>query len=143
MSMNYVNVRLVPRLGSDRLLRIGAVCACATGCATAISAYTGWGGLAGLVVPLCLFVACLGLIAANSITGALNLFPGMAGSVSALIGASQFGTGVVGSALVGLLADGTPRPLGTLMAVFGTGAMLCAVVLVPRRRGVSEAVSPP
>jgi DHA1 family bicyclomycin/chloramphenicol resistance-like MFS transporter len=132
MTMNLVNVRLVVRMGGDRLLRLGAGAACITGLGAAIAARTGWGGLAGLVVPLVLFVACLGLVAANSITGAMNLFPEVSGSVSALIGASQFGTGVFGSALVGALADGTPWPLGALMAFFGTGALLCALWLVPR-----------
>lgn len=127
MTMNLVNVRLVARLGSDRLLRAGAIGACATGVLAAITARTGWGGIDGLVLPLVLFVACTGLIAANAITGALNLFPGVSGSVSALIGASQFGAGVFGSALVGVFADGTPGPLGV--------AMLCAMLLVPRRGG--------
>lgn len=132
MGMNLLNVRLVARFGSDRLLRAGAFIACAMGLAAAVTAGTGWGGLAGLVVPLCLFVSCLGLIVANSLTGALNLYPAVSGSVSALVGASQFGAGIFGSALVGLLADGTPWPLGALMAFFGTGSMLCAVLLVPR-----------
>ena len=142
MAMNVVNVRLVPRLGSDRLLRAGAFGACAMGLLAAIAARTGWGGLFGLVVPLCLFVACIGLIAANAITGAMNLFPGVSGSVSALIGASQFGTGVIGSALVGVFADGTPWPLGALIAFFGTCAMLCAVLLVPRTHVGRESVLP-
>jgi len=132
MTMNLVNVRLVTRLGSDRLLRMGAFGACLTGLVAAIDARTGFGGLVGLVLPLCLFVSCIGLISANAITGALNLFPAVSGSVSALIGASQFGAGVFGSALVGVLADGTPWPLGALMGCFGAGAMLCAVFLVPR-----------
>ena len=142
MAMNLVNVRLVPTFGGDRLLRAGAFGACAMGVATAIAARTGWGGLIGLVVPLCLFVSCIGLIAANSITGALNLFPGVSGSVSAMVGASQFGVGVIGSALVGLFADGTPWPLGALMAVFGAAAMLCAVFLVPRAHDPVEAALP-
>jgi DHA1 family bicyclomycin/chloramphenicol resistance-like MFS transporter len=142
MAMNLVNVRLVPALGSDRLLRTGAFGACAMGLLAAVTARTGWGGLIGLVVPLCLFVACIGLIAANAITGAMNLFPGVSGSVSALVGASQFGTGVIGSALVGVFADGTPWPLGALMAFFGTCAMLCAVLLVPRTRAGRESVLP-
>jgi DHA1 family bicyclomycin/chloramphenicol resistance-like MFS transporter len=142
MTMNLVNVRLVARLGSDQLLRAGAFGACVTGLAAAITARTGYGGLAGLVLPLCLFVSCIGLIAANAITGALNLFPGVSGSVSALIGASQFGAGVIGSALVGTFADGTPWPLGALMACFGVGSMLCAVYLVPRANEASAAVMP-
>ena len=142
MTMNLVNVRLVPTFGGDRLLRTGAFGACIMGLAAAVAARTGWGGLIGLVVPLCLFVSCIGLIAANSITGALNLFPAVSGSVSALVGASQFGVGVVGSALVGVFADGTPWPLGALMAVFGVAAMLCAVLLVPRADAVVEAALP-
>jgi MFS transporter, DHA1 family, multidrug resistance protein len=142
MTMNLVNVRLVERLGSDRLLRAGAFGACITGLAVAVTAYTGWGGLAGLVVPLCLFVSCIGLIAANAITGALNLFPQVSGSVSALIGASQFGAGVFGSALVGAFADGTPWPLGALMAFFGVGSTLCAVLLLPRMKATAEMGSP-
>lgn len=132
MLMNLVNVRLVARHGSDRLLRAGAIGAAGAGVLAAITARTGWGGLAGLVVPLVLFIACTGLIAANAITGALNLFPGVSGSVSALIGASQFGAGIFGSALVGALADGTPAPLGALMAFFGIASMACAMTLVPR-----------
>ena len=142
MSMNLVNVRLVARLGSDRLLRTGAFGACAMGVLAAITARTGWGGLAGLAIPLILFVACIGLIAANAITGALNLFPGVSGSVSALIGASQFGMGVFGSALVGVFADGTPWPLGALMAFFGIGSLLCAVMLVPRGNAAGEFGAP-
>ena len=142
MTMNLVNVRLVPTFGGDRLLRTGAFGACAMGLAAAVAARTGWGGLIGLVVPLCLFVSCIGLIAANSITGALNLFPAVSGSVSALVGASQFGVGVIGSALVGVFADGTPWPLGALMAVFGVAAMLCAVLLVPRADAAVEAALP-
>ena len=142
MTMNLVNVRLVPTFGGDRLLRTGAFGACAMGLAAAVAARTGWGGLIGLVVPLCLFVSCIGLIAANSITGALNLFPTVSGSVSAVTGAAQFGVGVIGSALVGMFADGTPWPLGALMAFFGTAAMLCAVLLVPRAHAPVEAALP-
>jgi DHA1 family bicyclomycin/chloramphenicol resistance-like MFS transporter len=130
MAFNLFNVRCVARFGSDRLMRVGAIGAGVMGVTAAITSATGWGGLAGLVVPLFLFISCNGLIIANSITGALNLFPEASGSVSALVGASQFGTGILGSALVGLLADGTPRPLGLAMAFFGIGCVLFASVLV-------------
>lgn len=130
MAMNFFNVRLVGRLGSDRLMRIGAAGAGVMGLLVALAAWTDWGGLAGLVVPLFLYISCTGLIAANAITGALNLFPEVAGSVSALIGATQFGTGILGSAFVGSFADGTPRPLGSCMALFGVACTLSAVLLV-------------
>jgi DHA1 family bicyclomycin/chloramphenicol resistance-like MFS transporter len=130
MAANLFNVRYVTRFGSDRLMRVGSITAGLMGVTVAVTSATGWGGLSGLVVPLFLLISCTGLIAANSIAGALNLFPEVAGSVSALIGASQFGSGILGSALVGLLANGTPFPLGGSMAFFGMGCTLCAVLLV-------------
>ena len=77
---------------------------------------TGWGALVGLVAPLFVFVAGNGFIVANSIGGALSVFPERAGAVSALTGAMQYGSGILGSGLVGLLADGTPRPLAWISA---------------------------
>lgn len=133
MVANFLNVRLVGRLGSDKLMRIGAIGAGLMGVLTALVSWTDAGGLAGLVVPLFLYISCTGLIAANAITGALNLFPKVAGSVSALIGAAQFGTGILGSAFVGSFADGTPRPLGACMAFFGLVCTLSA--LLPVRTG--------
>lgn len=130
MAANLFNVHYVTRFGSDRLMRIGSVAAGVMGVTVAVTSATGWGGLPGLVLPLFLFISCTGLIAANSITGALNLFPEVSGSVSALIGACQFGSGILGSALVGVFANGTLWPLGGSMAFFGIGCTLCAVLLV-------------
>ena len=84
------------------------------------------------MVALFAFTAMSGLIMANSIAGALASFPERAGTASALVGAIQFGMGMVGSALVGSLADGTPWPLGWVIAVSGVGSLLCAHLLVPR-----------
>ena len=83
------------------------------------------------MIPLFLFVSATGFIVANSIAGALGSFPERAGSVSALIGAIQYGTGILGSALVGVLADGTPWPMGAVIAAMSLGSVLCAMLLVP------------
>ena len=132
MATNLFNVRFVARFGSDRLLRVGAAAFGIAGIVAATCAWTGWGGLAGLVIPLFVCMSCTGLIAANAITGALALFPRYAGSVSALVGATQFGVGILGSGAVGLFANGTPRPLGAAMAFFGMATMLSAWLLIPR-----------
>lgn len=126
MAANLVNARLVGRFGSDRLMRFGAAVAAAAGTWVAIDAATDWGGLAGLVVPLFVFASANGFIVANSIAGALGRFPEAAGSVSALVGALQYGFGIAGSALVGLFADGTPRPMGFVIAAFCAGSLLAA-----------------
>ncbi len=135
MAANLINARLVTRLGGARLLRVGTVGAALAGAALAVDAWTGWGGLTGLAGPLFLFIGMAGFIIANSIAGALASFPERAGAVSALVGAIHYGAGIVGSALVGTFADGTPWPLGWVVAVAGGGALLCAWVLVPSRRG--------
>jgi DHA1 family bicyclomycin/chloramphenicol resistance-like MFS transporter len=128
MVTNVLNAQLVGRLGPDRLMRVGAFGAALTGLVAAVDARTGWGGLMGLVVPLFLFVSANGFIVANSITGALNSFPEAAGSISALVGATQYGTGIFASALVGALADGTPTPMGLVIAACGIGCALSALL---------------
>lgn len=132
MAANTVNARTVARVGADRWLKLGAGIAALAGIVLAGNSATGAGGLAGLVLPLFLFVASTGFIAANSIAGALSRFPERAGAVSALIGAVQYGSGTFGSAIVGATADGTPRPMGFTIAACAIGALLCARA-VPHR----------
>ena len=136
MVVNMANSRLVTRLGSDRLLRMGAVAAAVTGLVAAAAAWTGFGGLAGLTIPIVAFSAINGLIVANSLAGALGAWPDRAGAVSALVGAIQYGSGILGSALVGLLADGTPWPLGAVLALSGV-CCLAFTRLLPRRSSVA------
>ena len=131
MALNLVNVRLVLRLGSERMLRAGNWLAAVGGLAVAVDACTGWGGLAGLVVPMFLFVSATGLISANAVAGALADHPGQAGSVSALFGTIQYGTGILGSALVGLLTDGTPRPMGLVVGFAALGGLFCMQLFKP------------
>ncbi|GAA4480641.1 multidrug effflux MFS transporter [Gluconacetobacter asukensis] len=125
MATNTVNSRLAARVGGDRLLVLGAIQAALSGLLVAGAAWTGQGGLWGLVVPLFLFASTTGFIVANSIAGALNGFPERAGAVSALVGAMQYGSGILGSGLVGAFADGTPWPMGWVIALSGVGSLLC------------------
>ncbi|WP_084151065.1 multidrug effflux MFS transporter [Azohydromonas australica] len=139
MATNLLNARLVSKYGGDRLMAAGTVVASVAGVLVAIDARTEWGGMAGLVAPLFVFVAATGFIVANSITGALASFPAHAGSVSALIGAIQYGSGILGSALVGALADGTPWPMGGVIALSGLGSLLCVLILKPSSPAVQAA----
>lgn len=129
MAMNMLNSRLVARFGSDRLLRVGALMAMVTGLLAALAGWTGWGGLIGLLIPVLGFSALNGLIVANSLAGALAAWPERAGAASALVGAIQYGSGILGSALVGLLADGTPWPLGLVIGLAGIGSFACTRLL--------------
>ncbi|SMF90169.1 MFS transporter, DHA1 family, bicyclomycin/chloramphenicol resistance protein [Azospirillum oryzae] len=138
MATNTFNARLVRRLGSDRLLLCGTGLAALSGLVLAVTAWTGWGGLWGLAVPLFLFASATGFIVANSIAGALSGFPERAGAVSALVGSVHYGSGIVSSALVGAFANGTPWPMGWVIALTGIGSLLCAWLLVPANRSTGR-----
>jgi len=135
MATNLINARFVTRWGIIPLLRAGASLAALAGLWAAFDAWTGFGGLPGLVASLFVFTAMNGLVIANSIAGALAAFPRRAGTVSALVGALQYGAGMAGSGILGLFADGTPRPLGGVIALAGVGAAICAWTFVgaPRK----------
>ncbi|WP_245503262.1 hypothetical protein [Rhizobium ruizarguesonis] len=77
-------------------------------------------------MPTRFFTGMNGLISANAISGALADFPTRAGAVSALMGAIQYGSGVIGSAIAGTLADGTPWPMGFVITVAGVGCFVSA-----------------
>ena len=73
---------------------------------------------------------------AHSIAGALGLFPDRSGTVSALVGASQYGSGIAGSALVGMFADGTPWTMGWVMGLCALGSLAC-MLLIPANRAAT------
>ncbi|GFO67778.1 Bcr/CflA family drug resistance efflux transporter [Geomonas limicola] len=131
MGSNILNSYLVPRFGYDRMLLAGTIIAAFSAVMVALFAHFGWGGLWGLVVSLFVFVSATGFIVANSITGALNNFPGRAGAVSALVGAVQYGSGIIGSGIVGIFANGTPWPMGLVIALCGIGSLLSMRLLYP------------
>lgn len=131
MAANFANARLVIRLGSDRMLLAGALGAAIFGTALAIAAITDLGGVDGLIVTQFLFTAMNGLILANGVAGALSSVEQRAGAASAVVGAIQYGSGMVGSAVVGTFVNGTPAPMGIVMAVAGIGCL--ASVMMARR----------
>ncbi|MCJ2131002.1 multidrug effflux MFS transporter [Methylobacterium sp. E-045] len=133
MATNLLNARLVMRLGGDRLLVLGTGLGACSGLALAVATGTGWGGLAGLVVPLFVFISATGFVVANSVSGALSGFPERAGAVSALVGAIHYGSGILGAGLVGAFADGTPWPMGWVIALAGLGSLGCACLIRPAR----------
>ncbi|WPD22309.1 MAG: hypothetical protein SD837_19215 [Candidatus Electrothrix scaldis] len=132
---NLINARLVVRHGYDRILLMGAVVMALAAFVTAWAAGTGWGGIWGLVLPLFVFISSIGFIVANSVAGAMTCFPERAGAVSALVGAIQYGSGIIGSALVGLLADGTPWPMGLIIGMTGVGCLLSIFLLLKKGGG--------
>ncbi|WP_343615628.1 multidrug effflux MFS transporter [Novosphingobium sp.] len=123
MLANMANVRLLPHFGGLRLIRWGALASAASGLVLAFAAWTQWGGLWSLALACFVYVGASGLIVANSMARAMAHRPDQAGAVSALLGAAQYGCGMLGSAAISVMADGTPRPMANAMAVAGCAAM--------------------
>jgi MFS transporter, DHA1 family, multidrug resistance protein len=125
MAANMANTRLVRRFGTDRMLRFATTVLAIAGLLTIAAAWTGWGGLPGLVAALLLYTTMSGFIVANSVAGALAAFPRQAGAASALVGAVHYVMGMLSAGMVGWFADGTPRPMGWII---GAGGILSFAV---------------
>ncbi|WP_160106574.1 multidrug effflux MFS transporter [Pseudomonas izuensis] len=121
-----VNARLLDRYDTQTMMMVGALMSACAGLLLALDTWSDWGGLALMIFSCLLFVAATGLVLANSIAGALNRFPQSSGSASALVGFLQYGSAMIGSAMVAIFADDTPWPLGAVLAACGVGCALCA-----------------
>lgn len=98
-----------------------------------LSALTGAGGFAGLLVPLFGYVASLGFIGPNATALALSHQGQRAGSAAALLGTLQFALAALASAALGIVQQASAVPMALAIAVCGALA-LAAHVLV-RARG--------
>ncbi|MBL8805371.1 MAG: multidrug effflux MFS transporter [Rhodospirillales bacterium] len=130
MGSSYLNSRFVLRLGSDRVLRIGLVASVVFALALVVFGGSGAYGLAGVVVPLFLFLSCMGLVGANAMAGALADHPQIAGAASALSGFAQFAVGAVAGMVVAARADGTPGPMCQTILVLAIGGAALHFLLV-------------
>ena len=74
---NIINMRLMGRFQLKTMLSFGSGASCLAGLVLLFNAWSGFGGLAGLVVPVVLFVSCLGFTGPNSNAMALSYFPGL------------------------------------------------------------------
>jgi DHA1 family bicyclomycin/chloramphenicol resistance-like MFS transporter len=111
--------RLVIGVGIARLVRVGAAVMFAGGAAAAVLAWAGVAHWAAVVIPFLLFLFGSALIVPNATAAALSPFPAFAGTASSLIGAVGFTVGAILSATLGLLFDGTARPMASVAAVAG------------------------
>jgi DHA1 family bicyclomycin/chloramphenicol resistance-like MFS transporter len=127
MTTAQINARLLNRYDTQTMMTVGALMSAAAGLLLAINTWANWGGLPLMIFSCLLFVSATGMVLANSIAGAMNCFPQASGSASALVGTLQYGSAMVGSAMVAIFADDTPWPLGWVLAVCGLGCAVCAL----------------
>ncbi|MBP2171101.1 DHA1 family bicyclomycin/chloramphenicol resistance-like MFS transporter [Erwinia toletana] len=127
MAVSMVNRRLVHRYPLESLLKFAAVIAAAAAITLAISIKLAFGGIVMIIIPVFIFFAMNGIIAATSTAAAMDAVPDMAGSASALIGSLQYGSGIISSLLLALLSDGTPWTMSWIIALFTLASAVMAL----------------
>lgn len=108
MAMSVVNRRLVQRHSLEQLLKYATMLAALAAVALALLVKLESGGIVAIIVSIFLLFSMNGIIAATSTAAALDAVPNIAGSASALIGALQYGSGIISSLLLAAFSDGTP-----------------------------------
>jgi DHA1 family bicyclomycin/chloramphenicol resistance-like MFS transporter len=122
---SQINPLVLPRFGANRLMRVAVRTAFAATLVLLVVALSAWGGWLATAAPIAVVVASQGFTNPNATVGALSRHAAHAGMASALMGTLQFLIGAISGVLVGLLDDGTARPLAFLMVLGMAGAVLC------------------
>ena len=131
ISASQLNRIVLARVAGARILSHALVVTAAAGVILLVMAWTGVGGLAGLLGPLFVYIASLGFVLPNVIATALGPQGRNAGTASALLGTLQFGAGATVGALLGVLGDGTAVPMAGLIATCGLSALLVHRLAAP------------
>jgi DHA1 family bicyclomycin/chloramphenicol resistance-like MFS transporter len=132
-----INSWMLRRYRSEYVLRAALTVNAACGVALLLMAWSGFGGLIGVLVPLFCGMSSLGFSFPNSTAGAMAPFGDRAGMAAALLGTLQFSAAAVSGAVVGLSFDGTALPMAAVICACAVGARMLLQVLVP------TPVSPP
>nr|EHL6943718.1 multidrug effflux MFS transporter [Citrobacter freundii]EHL6952324.1 multidrug effflux MFS transporter [Citrobacter freundii] len=118
MAMSVVNRRLVQQHALEQLLKYATMLAALAAVALALLVKLESGGIVAIIVSIFLLFSMNGIIAATSTAAALDAVPNIAGSASALIGALQYGSGIISSLLLAAFSDGTPWTMAWIIALF-------------------------
>jgi len=94
MLMNRINVWALNHYASANILTVGLLIQLICGIGLVIASYN-QPNLYFIVALNMLFVGSLGLIAANATAGALNYFPDISGTATAVIGVTEFTLGAI------------------------------------------------
>jgi MFS transporter, DHA1 family, multidrug resistance protein len=131
ISASQLNRILLARVAGAGILSRALVVTAAAGIVLLIMAWTGAGGLPGLLAPLFVYIASLGFVLPNVIATALASQGRSAGTAAALLGILQFGAGATVGMLLGALGAGTAVPMAALIAACGLSALIVHRLVAP------------
>lgn len=123
IAVNLVNVRVVTRFGSRRMLRTGLALGTAFTLGLVVISVAGL-GLYWMVAAFFFITGSLGIAWVNADALVVIEFPKQASSASAVIGTLRFGVGSLAGPVLAWFDDGTPMPVALLMLSCMGGAAL-------------------
>jgi DHA1 family bicyclomycin/chloramphenicol resistance-like MFS transporter len=124
LAASQTNRWLATRVDARRIVGVVLTVAMTASVILLFDAYSGFGGFAGILVPLFFYIACHGFVLPNTTALAMAPHGTVAGSASALLGTVQFVLASLTGALVAALANGTPVPLAAVIAGCGVAAFV-------------------
>lgn len=133
MAVSMVNRRLVHRYPLEALLKNAVFIATIAAIVLAVTTGLGVGGITVIVGAVFVFFSMNGIIAATSTACALDAVPNLAGSASALMGALQYGSGIISSLLLAMFSDGTPWTMGWIIGLFTAASALMALTFKAKK----------
>jgi DHA1 family bicyclomycin/chloramphenicol resistance-like MFS transporter len=130
---NRINIRLLHRFSPQQLLqgaqKVQLLAATALLLGYLLTPAPVW----MVLVLVMLFIGMQGFVMSNAMAGTSEFFPHTAATATALIGACGFATGAVGGILTGLLGDGTPLPMVSIMFAGAVSGFVLSRWLLPRQ----------
>ena len=128
MLLSAVNRRIVSAIRLDRLLRYSTMFSAFCVIVVLALMLAGFTSLPLIVVGCFLFFSMNGIIAAVTNALALDRAGRIAGSGAALLGAMQYGSGIVSSLILTVLPNNSPMPM---MIVIGVFVIISAIIAYP------------
>ena len=126
IGMSQVNGHLLRHYTPERILSMARMVSLVFAVVLTLDAFTGLGGMYGVLVPLFFVLGSFGFMGANTTAAGLNVDPVRAGSISSLMGVTTFGLGAAASAMISAFHDVGPRPMAltVLLAISGSAVAL-------------------
>ncbi|MDQ1269730.1 MAG: transporter, family, multidrug resistance protein [Thermodesulfobacteriota bacterium] len=127
MCLSFLNRSLVTHQSLHRLLKFATSVSLIAIITLTVFVRADLGGIYIIIGMVFIFFSMNGIVAASATAAALDEVPHIAGSTSALIGALQYGSGIVSSLLLAIFSNGTPWTMTWVMLIFTAASFLMVV----------------
>ena len=132
VGISFANRKLVKKYSLHQLLKVSTLIATLAGIILVGMVSFNIGGFFGVLIPVFFFFSMNGIIAACATAAALDDVPNTAGAAAALLGALQYGSGILSTLLLAFFSDDTPQTMCWIIGIF-TAASAIVILVLPTR----------